>query len=173
MSDDRKSTEWQDKTMHKPVRYRIRDEIEEIIKEVNIDRSRFFEASKINYRSIINKFYYSFIDYEGKGKPDFTELSYLWLVFRKNLKRSQFIHWRKDYEEFIGSIAALIPNGYLNNMHYLILSQGWVYEGYIPEIIAVLNETDGWLDDFYVVSKKYDYVIIYTDDGQCMYSLTK
>ena len=62
---------------------------------------------------------------------------------------------------------------YLNNMHYLILSQGWVYEGYIPEIIAVLKETDGWLDDFYVVSKKYEYVIVHTDDGECMYSLTK
>ena len=58
-------------------------------------------------------------------------------------------------------------------MHYLILSQGWVYEGYIPEIIAVLKETDGWLDDFYVVSKKYEYVIVHTDDGECMYSLTK
>ena len=173
MSDGWKSTEWQDKAFRKPFRYWIRDEIEEIIKEENIDRKRFYEASKNNYQSIINKFYYSFIDYEDKRKPDFTELSYLWLNFRKNLKRSPLIHWGKDYNEYIGSIASLIPDGYLNNMHYLILSQGWVYEGYIPEIIAVLRETDGWLDDFYVVSKKYEYVIIHTDDGECMYSLTK
>ena len=173
MSDDWKSTEWQDKAKHKPVRYWIRDEIEEIIKEENIDRKRFYEASKNNYQSIINKFYYSFIEYEDKRKPDFTALDYIWLIFRKNLKRSHLIHWGKDYYEYIGSIAALIPDEYLNNMHYLILSQGWVYEGYIPEIIAVLKETDGWLDDFYVVSKKYEYVIVHTDDGECMYSLTK
>ena len=173
MSDDWKSTEWQDKAKHKPVRYWIRDEIEEIIKEENIDRKRFYEASKNNYQSIINKFYYSFIDYEDKRKPDFTELSYLWLSFRKDLEKSPLIRWGKDYNKYIGSIAALIPDGYLNNMHYLILSHGWVYEGYITEIIAVLKETDGWLDDFYVVSKKYDYVIVHTDDGECMYLLTK
>ena len=81
MSDDWKSTEWRDKAFRKPFRYWIRDEIEEIIKEENIDRKRFYEASKNNYQSIINKFYYSFIDYEDKRKHDFTELSYLWLIF--------------------------------------------------------------------------------------------
>ena len=116
MSDDWKSTEWQDKAKNKPVRYWIRDEIEEIIKEENIDRKRFYEASKNNYQSIINKFYYSFIDYEDKRKPDFTELSYLWLSFRKDLEKSLLIRWGKDYNKYIGSIAALIPDGYLNNM---------------------------------------------------------
>ena len=173
MSDDWKNNEWQERAIRKPVRYWIRDEFEEIIKEENIDRKRFYEASKNNYQSIINKFYYSFFDYEDKRKPDFTDLGYLWLNFRQELKQSPLIRWGNDYDEYIGSIASLIPDGYLKDMHYLILSQGWVYEGYIPEIIAVLRETDGWLDDFYVVSKKYDYVIVHTDDGECMYLLTK
>ena len=77
MSDEWKSTEWQDKAKNKPVRYWIRDEIEEIIKEENIDRKRFYETSKCKYHSISNKFYYSFFDYEVKRKPKFTELGLL------------------------------------------------------------------------------------------------
>ena len=37
-----------------------RDEIEEIIKEENIDRNRFAEFSKFQYDNIIKKFYYAF-----------------------------------------------------------------------------------------------------------------
>ena len=37
----------------KPVKYWIRTEIEEIIKEKSIDRKRFYEYSKTSYQKII------------------------------------------------------------------------------------------------------------------------
>ena len=49
----------------------------------------------------------------------------------------------------------------------MILSQGWVYEGYIKEILAVLGEMDGLLEDFYIVSPVVDWMIAYCDDGEC------
>ena len=44
--------------------YRIRNEIENTIKEENIDRSKFHEVSKFSYESILRKFYYTFFDYD-------------------------------------------------------------------------------------------------------------
>ncbi len=63
--DDWKNTQWQEKAFKKPMRFWIRDEVEEIIKEENIDRKRFYEFSKFRYQDIINKFYYSFCDYKN------------------------------------------------------------------------------------------------------------
>ncbi|MBQ4364570.1 MAG: hypothetical protein II782_11280 [Oscillospiraceae bacterium] len=172
MGNEWKNTEWQKRLKNKPVRYWIRDEIEEIIKEEQIDRKRFYEASKYDHFRIINRFYYSFFAHENRRQPDTTDLGCLWLRFRKGLEQSEIIRWGEDWCEYVSSIASLIPTECADKMHYLILSQGWVYEGYIPEIIAVLQETDCCLDDFYVVSKKYAYMIVHTDDGECMFSLT-
>lgn len=174
MSSEWKSTVWQEKLKSKPVHYWIRDEIEEIIKEENIDRKRFCEVSKFHYSKIIDKFYYSFFDYNKKRKP--AELSYLWLNFRKELNHSEPIIWTGSYDDYIGSIVSLIPetdDKLHNTAYYLILSQGWVYEGYISEIISVLSETDGQLEDFYIVSKKFDWCICGCDDGNCISLITK
>lgn len=59
-----KDSYWQEKTFKKSMRFWIRDEIEEIIKEENIDRKKFHEFSKLRYQDIINKFYYSFCDHK-------------------------------------------------------------------------------------------------------------
>ena len=74
---------WRELLKDKPVKYWIRAEIEEIIKEKSIDRKRFYEYSKTNYQKIINRFYYTFVDYKKYPK---VELSYCWLHFRQELK---------------------------------------------------------------------------------------
>ena len=51
---------------------------------------------------------------------------------------------------------------------YLILDDGWVYEGYIDEIIAVLGEITGNIEDFYIVSLQFDQMAAYCGDGDCM-----
>ena len=51
---------------------------------------------------------------------------------------------------------------------FLILSYGWVYEGYINEIISVVSETDGiTIEDFYIVSPKFDSFAMFCSDGDC------
>ena len=171
MSGEWKSTVWQEKLKNKPVRYWIRDEIEEIIKEESIDRKRFYEASKFQYADIIDKFCCSFFD--RKRNPDRTDLSYLWLNFKKQLNHSEPVMFTESWSAYINNIVSLIPDYNENELYYLVLSQGWVYEGYACDIITVLNETDGLLEDFYIVSKKYEWCICHCDDGRNMQLITK
>ena len=95
MGNEWKNTEWQKRLKNKPVRYWIRDEIEEIIKEEQIDRKRFYEASKYDHLRIVNRFYYSFFAHENRRKPDTTNLGCLWLRFRKGLEQSEIIRWER------------------------------------------------------------------------------
>lgn len=158
------NAEWRERLKHKPVRYWIRDEIEEIIKEENVDRSRFHEVSKYKYEEIIHKFYYSFCDYENY--PTIC-LNYMRIHFHKRLKISKPICC-KSWIEYICTIEEMIPEEQHDQEFYLILSDGWVYEGNASEIITVLSEVDGLLDDFYVVSKHFDWFIAHSDDGESM-----
>ncbi len=156
-----KNTEWRRSLKNKPVRYWIRDEIEEIVKEENIDRNRFGEFSKFQYEEIIKRFYYTYVDYVKYPK---IELEYCWLRFRASLNKGNDICVRGDWNQFLRQLWDLTEEKEIKL--YMILSQGWVYEGYAKEIFEVLGETDGLLDDFYIVSPKFDWMISYCDDGE-------
>lgn len=150
------------------LKYCIRDEIENTIKQENIDRKRFYEVSKFEYEKIRRRFYYSFFEHEKYDtEVDLNNLDYLWLYFHKRLKKSPS---RYDVDEYIDNIPDLINNDEKNKKFYLILQYGWVYEGYIPEIISVLNESATFYD-FYIVSKKFNYLIVYSVDGDCIYTV--
>ena len=43
---------------------------------------------------------------------------------------------------------------------FLILSDGWVYEGYVDEIFKVLNKIDSHIE-FFILSKKFDWFIVH------------
>lgn len=167
--NDWKNTQWQENTFKKPMRFWIRDEIEEIIKEENIDRSRFYEFSKFRYQDIINKFWYSFCDYKN-FVTDRIRLEYRSLHVRKNLKNYIIAGFFQsaDWLDYLEKISTEIS--YYGKL-YLILSEGWVYEGYLNEIITVLSETDCWLNDFYIVSQKFDWFVVhdYIEDCAEMY----
>lgn len=169
--DEWKNTEWKEKLKNKPIRYWIRDEIEEIIKEEQIDRSRFHEASKLEFESIIRKFYYAFFAYEENEEYKGFDLSYAWLRLHKRLHKTEITRWYDDWTEYITFIESLIPEEQKDAEFFLILEEGWVYEGFLTEIGAVLLETDALLKDFYVVSKKFDWMIVHCDDGECMYKV--
>ncbi|MFG6367584.1 MAG: hypothetical protein K1W16_04010 [Lachnospiraceae bacterium] len=149
----------------KPYKYWIRDEFEEIIKEKNVNRSHFYEYSKFSYNSIIKKFYYSFADY--KKYPQIS-LSYCWLHFRENdlTMLNRFLVGNYGWTSFLEELHASMPVT-IDNKFYLLLSQGWVYEGYADAIFSVLKETDGLLEDFYIVSRNFDWFISYCEDGEC------
>lgn len=159
---DWNSTEWQKNLRNKPLKYWIRDEIEEIIKEENIDRKRFGEYSKFKYEDVIKRFYYTYVDYEKYQK---IELSYCWLHFRDSIQKEDNIYVDGDWKQFLHRLGELIEEKEDTKL-YMILSQGWVYEGYIKEILEVLGEIDSILDDFYLVSRDFDWMIAYCDDGE-------
>lgn len=153
--------EWRKKLRTKPTRYWSRIEIEEIIKEKNIDRNRFYEYSKNKYQQVINRFYYAFADHEDSRQVD---LSYVWLHFRKGLHKIYSEYACSDWEASLSEIKKRMTCNW-NRKLFLIVSDGWVYEGYIHEILSVLAETDGLIQDFYIVTPEFDQFAMYCDDG--------
>lgn len=87
------------------------------------------------------------------------------LYFRESLQKGDNIYVDGDWKRFLHRIGELIEEKEDTKL-YMILSQGWVYEGYIKEILDVLGETDGLLEDFYIVSPELDWMIAYCDDGE-------
>ena len=148
------------KLRKKPVRYRSRIEIEKIIKEHCIDRNRFYECSKNKYQKVINNFYYSFADHAEY--PD-IHLNYLWLHFRKNLKK---VFFQYDNDDLLDNIKQYFIYRKTPKL-FLILSDGWVYEGYTDEVITVLSEAYGLIEDFYIITPKFDAFVVYCSDGDC------
>ncbi|MDE6501948.1 MAG: hypothetical protein K2L10_07690 [Ruminococcus sp.] len=157
----------------KPESYRTRDEVEEIIKENNIDRSEFHEVSKYSYLNILRKFYYTFFDYNRNvryAEQQEINLSYAWLHFRKDLNQSDtiFLHYN---DSDIDSIKSLVSE-YSDNMEcFCILAEGWVYEGKISAILNVIPEVF-MVTDYYIISKKFDWVVVNCEDGECLYRVS-
>lgn len=151
--------------MNKAIRYLSRDEIENIIKEKNIDRTRFHEYSKFEYDKVIHKFYYSFCDYSNC--KEISSLSYVWLKFRQNLIKTASISASIGWNNMLNTIKEKLEYNW-NKRLYLILDDGWVYEGFIDEIIIVLREISLNIEDFYIVSLDFDSMAAYCGDGDCL-----
>ncbi len=146
--------------------YAMRNEIEQIIKDENIARKSFFEVSKLRYEEIIRKFYFAFCDYKKYPRID---LSNLCLRFRKELELSEKVYFYNNFKEYIEKISELVPDNDNDRLYYLILDYGWVYEGRLKEIQMVLYCTSVSLQDFYIISKNFDWFVCHSDDGQSLY----
>lgn len=151
-------------------RYEVRNEAEQSIKDLKIDRASFHEAPKNEWESVIKRFYYTFIDYEKYPK---IHLNYLWLHFREDLTYTGHIQYGTHtfgWMEFAGMIDGLIPKKNRPAEYYYINNSGWVYEGKLPEIIQVLGDCSGMVEDFYILPKRprFDWVVCYCGDGDCM-----
>ena len=133
-------------------RYVVRNEAEQSVKDLNIDRANFHEAPKTEWERIIKRFYYTFIDHEHNPK---IQLAYVWLKFREELHYMERIQYgvdTKDWEEFVGKLDELIPKKNRPAEFYYINDSGWVYEGKLSEIIRVLGDCSGLVEDFYIRS---------------------
>lgn len=154
----------------RPERYRVRDEIEETIKEEHIDRSKFHEVSKFSYENILRKFYYTFFEYDRNSRysePQKIDLSYAWLNFRKSLNHSETICLHYD-ERDIDSVKKLVPDYSDSKKCFGIVADGWVYEGEISSILTAFSEIY-FKTDFYIISKKFDWVVVNCEDGECLW----
>ena len=94
----------------------------------------------------------------------------MWLHFRENLKQQRIaLISERDYgyEKMVRSIKEQMHYNWEHKL-FLIL-EGWVYEGYIDEMLDILAELDILdVSEFYIVTPKYDKVALYTDDGECV-----
>lgn len=144
----------------------VRKEIELIIKENDIDRHSFFEVSKTKYQDIINKSFTKFLD--STKRNDFL----LYKAYLRYNKKLQFVginevKYTGEWWQWFRLLPQLInePKKYV----YVIFSgmtYTWVYEGKVKEIIEILYRgTPIGEGDCYIISKKYDWLIGYSDDG--------
>ena len=154
-------------------RYRIRNEIENTVKEENIERQKFHEVSKFTYENILHKFYYNFFEYDRNirySENKKIDLSYAWLRFRKSLNKSDIVSLNYDDTD-IDSVKRLIPDYTDSKKCYGIVADGWVYEGEISAILTAFSEIY-FITDFYIVSKKFDWVVVNCEDGECIWRVS-
>lgn len=149
----------------------LRDEIEEAIKAKNIDRGKFHEYSKQGYGDIISKFYFTFADIKNYpvGRQTLEEYN---MHFREELYQ-EYIACSLNYEshaEYMQNIKAGIPD---EDKLFLILSDGWVYEGEKDAMFAVLEEVYD-IRDFYIISPKFSWftAVSKIEDSACLYRQT-
>lgn len=151
----------------------VRDEIEKIVKEEKIDRNRFGEFSKFQYEDIIRKFYYSFSDYKHFA-PDAICLNRKRLHIRNDIRSyaAAGVYNTKSWDEYIKKLRL---ESVLNSdeKYFLILSAGWVYQGYADEIFHVLSKVDSWIQDFFIISARFDWFIAYDCIDLCAFMYQK
>ena len=157
-----KNDEWHRIIDKKDVRFWIRDDIERIIQEQHIDRNRFHEFSKNKYPEIIKKFFFCFSDIKNYSFPSAISLAFNRMHFRSELRSECIDCFFRTYSwtEYMKTIKEAIPKN--GQKLFLILCEGWVYEGEIDEMFTVLNEVT-FIKDFYIVSSKFDWFIAVSD----------
>lgn len=133
----------------------MREAIENVIKEFGLDRSRIFEVSYLKYADIIKKIERTFVknggalhwsNIENRFDPSFP------------LKKRYIGNNRLWYR----SLVKIIPD----TLHYVLFedtvnfhTKYWVYEMFPEEIVTVIGESTPSPDDFYIVSKKFEWLI--------------
>lgn len=132
----------------------MREAIEKVIKDFELDRSRIFEVSYLKYADIIKRIEKTFVKNAG---------SLHWSNIQCRFNSSFTIN-----KQYIGNnvlwyrrLDRIIPD----TLHYVLFEDKenyhpkyWVYEMFPNEIITVINESEG-LKDFYIVSKKFKWLI--------------
>lgn len=144
----------------------VRDEIEENVKALGIDRTRFYEYSKQRYEDILSQFYQTFFNLPRR---QLQYHYYPWTNIRKKWKQTDAAGYLQQNSGWIGyleKVRAMVPCA--DDRKLLLITSGdFVYEGYPPEIFAVIGESTDLLQDFYLVSPKFDWLIVYCDDADC------
>ena len=144
----------------------LRNEIEQSVKALGIDRTRFYEYSKQRYETVLSRFYQEMFELPRRQMQyEF----YPWTHIRKKWQRVDCVGLLQhdgDWASYLEKVHKMLPCPDDCKI-YLITAEDFVYEGYPPEIISVLSETDSMLFDFYLVSTKFDWFLVYCDDGDC------
>lgn len=158
-----------DRVYKKSLRFEVRDDIEEIIKAENINRTHFHEFNKYNFKEIIRKFFFTFSDIKNHTA---SVISLSSMHYRSDLK-SDFIDCffrTYDWCEYMKTIKNAVPDK--QRKLFLILEEGWVYEGKLDEMFIILNEIS-CNTNFYIVSSKFDWFIAVSDmeDSAYIYKL--
>lgn len=122
-------------------------------------------------QKVIREVYDSFCDCQ---KYPTMQLRYMWTRLRCDLDKSDLFRtdWN-NWNAYIDGIDNLIPDKNPAILYYLIVDSGEVYETTLSEIKKMLYEYPKSMEDFYLVSTDYKWLIIHCDDGECMFRVSK
>ncbi len=139
----------------------IRSEIEEIIKECNIDRARFHEVGKTEWQDVLIRIEDKFADKTTTYRNDLH-----WANidgYSPKLRQNSVVP--RD-ETWIVRLPKILPP---DESFYVLYEDGctdpnalyykyWVYEGFAEEISRIILE--GWgFHEMYIVSKKLEWIM--------------
>lgn len=133
----------------------IRDDIEHVIKELNMNRSRIFEVSKTKYVDIIRKIEHTFVlDY---GNIHWSNMGngFQQHISCHNVDIHNHPLWYHHLSDIVPHPEAPVYVLFEDTKNYE--PKYWLYEMWITEFIMLVDELNP--DDFYLVSKKYDWLI--------------
>ncbi len=134
----------------------IRNEIERVIKENCIERSRCFECSKIMYSSIIKKIEQTFVLHGGDIHWSNMGHGFNPKLQCKTRDISKDRMWVARLPQILPEREKFVYALFEDRKNYQ--PKYWVYEMGIPELICIIAEVYG-LNDFYIVSKKFEWLI--------------
>ena len=137
----------------------VRSEIEQAIKEYQIDRKRFFEVSKQSYSQIQEKIESTFVDKSKHWNADIHWAN----MGNYNPKLKCVSVPLEKWDDWIAELPSIIPSP--NDAVYVLFESNkdyqpkyWLYEAFIDELTSILCGING-PDDFYIVSKKFNWLI--------------
>ncbi len=130
----------------------VRNDIERIIKEFSLDRNNIFEVSKQTYAAITDKIRAIFIKDSGPIH---------WSNINGSIKDSEHICISGN-ELWYHNLLNCVDNNELMYVQFedtkAYEPKYWLYEIKVRELITVLDESS-WLSDYYIVSKKFNWLI--------------
>lgn len=134
----------------------VRDEIERVIKENHIERSRCFECSKIMYSSIIKKTEQAFVLHGGDIHWSNMGHGFNPKLQCKTRDIAKDRMWITRLPQILPEREKFVYALFEDRKNYQ--PKYWVYEMGIPELTCVIAEVYG-LNDFYIVSKKFKWLV--------------
>jgi len=129
--------------------FSIRKDIERAIKELQINRDDFQEISKLRWKEILLKVVECFVQ-----KTHYThDLHWAWNRLKEPCNILRF-----DNNNGYRYIEELIDDKYVWFITEDSSGKFWLYEGK-PEIISKVIEESYYIDEYYIVSKKYEWIL--------------
>ena len=132
-----------------------RGAVEEAVKKLGLNRARFFESSKQKYAAIIKQIEKTFVIDGGPIHWANIERRFSPRFERRFLDVSRSPGWYLALPNIVPEpdkpVYALFEDSLAFEPKY------WLYEAYLPELVKILYEIP--VCDFYVVSKKYNWLI--------------
>jgi len=130
-------------------KFSTRDQIERAIKDLGISRSALFEVSKFGWNEILCKIIDRFVQ-----KTYYTQgLHWAWERF-KGSQDVLHLHKNDGYKY----IPDLVDDEYVWFIVEDNKGKFWIYEG-MPDAIAKVIEAAYYIDEYYIVSKKYEWIL--------------